>query len=92
VNINRTVRLWLALLLLLSSSALCAAPPDAALPAAPTSSAASEPAAIPIASNGKATAAQSHQAPPAVAAHPDATPKEQAAVVANAPNPADASA
>jgi putative cardiolipin synthase len=91
VNINRTVRLWLALLLLLSSSALCAAPPDAALPAAPTSSAASEPAAIPIASNGKATAAQSHQAPPAVAAHPDATPKEQAAVVANAPNPADAS-
>ena len=62
--------------------------PAAAAPVAPTV----PPGAAPAASQQDQAAGESHQAPPAVAAQPaDATPKEQAAAVAQAASPGDPS-
>ena len=72
----------------LPPAAATIAPPAAAAPVAATVSPAGTPAADPQ----DQAVAQSHQAPPAVAAQPaDATPKEQAAAVAQAASPGDPS-
>lgn len=92
MNIHRTARVSLALLALLSSGALAASPPDdQASPAAPL--AAAPPAAVQTGKlEDRSATQQSHKAPAAVAAQgANATPKQQAGAVAQAPNPGDAS-